>query len=280
MSQMMRIHARKLLRSRTFIFTFLFSLLLLLIPTLLRIYALYGAKDITLSPAWYYFGYLEPMPVSPIKMVLEPYIMVAIPFIGSISYSSFYYDDLHDNALTSFLTRVSKKSYLLSGLVVIFFSAFFIVFISIVVSHLCFCIALPIDSLKFTNINISKGDFKVENINFLRILYIKHPYIYFMIYSIISSFFSALIAVLSFGLSLFIRKSRLLILLLPGLLTIIFSFVLSYIGISKLTPYRLILPWTGPDNISGISILIMFLGLLVLDALVVWIGFARNKDVL
>lgn len=280
MVRMLGIHLHKLFHSVTFVVAFSFSLLLLLVPALMRILALQGSLDTALAPAWFYASQLEPPPVNPYRSIMEYYVLFGAPLMGAIVYGAFFYDDSREGIVPAFFTRISKYTYWCSGALAAFLSAFLVVFVPLLLSKLLFCVAVPLDTLKFSP-GYPTEDIYYRNIHIFKQLAIQHPYVfYYLLYSVIPALFSALLAVLSFGLSLFVRKSRLLLVLLPGIGTQVVSFLVALFGSVHWSPASLLSPSHSITGVYPAQLIVLFAVLLAADALLLWVGFKRNRDIL
>lgn len=277
---MLKPQFHKLIHSRSFVVTFIFSIAVIVIPTMIKIVTLFGSPDISLAPAWYYFGDLEAMISSPLSMVKGPYLMFILPLSCSILYSAAYFDDSSENIIPLLFTRSSKYRYWGSGIFLTFASAFMLVFIPLLLSRILICLAVPLESLKFSPGYPINGDIAFHNVKFWKGLVIQHPYLYFFIYTCIPALYGALLSVASYALSLLLRKRRILIVFLPGICSIIYDFVLSYLGHISLVAYNVINPPFGIIGIEATDVFGFFLVVIFIDILLIITGFIKNRDVL
>lgn len=283
MKQMLKIHANRFLHNRTFALTFLLSFCILLIPAIGEILSLYGKDTTELPAAWSYFGdFGSTMSGLSLRLVWPYYVMLILPIIGGILYGTFYYDDTVNGVLLPLITRESKYRYWISGIIVTFCSAFLVVFFSIGFTRILYMIAVPLDSLKFSPYYDSlSGDTIYHNILFGKTLFINNPYIYYFIYTLIPAFQAGLLAISSFVLSLFTKKNRLAIALLPGISVLIIDLIISILGYAfHIYPsFQLLVPPT----VSGIelwNVVTWFLLLIIVDIVGFILGVKKNRDIL
>ena len=277
---MLKCQLKRLLGSRSFLLMFFSLCTITLLPTVFLLADLLGAPQISLSPAWYYFGDLGSLVGNPLRIVKSLYLMFLVPLSCSIPYAASFYDDMADGAYLSLYARGGKYKYWGEGILLTFGSAFFLFLVPMLLSQLLLCIAVPLDSLKLFPSYPLGEEPGVYNLSMWRGLFIRHPYLYFLAYAVIPALYGGLLSVASYGLSLLFRKRRLFIVFTPGLCAIIFDFLLSYLGHMDMTAFELMKPSFYSGRSEGGNVWLLLLCLLLLDLLLLGIGFLKNRDIL
>ena len=142
------VSTEKLLGSRSFLILFFSLCAITLVPTVFLLANLLGAPQISLSPAWYYYGDLGSLVGNPLRIVKSLVLMFLLPLSCSIPYAASFYDDMADGAYLSLYARGGKYKYWGAGILLTFGSAFFLFLVPMLLSQLLLCIAVPLDSLK------------------------------------------------------------------------------------------------------------------------------------
>lgn len=272
-----RFHLKNMVRRKELFFALLASIVLLLLTSLADLYNLWESDVLTLCPAWMYFGFASVSMSHYSKMLLQMFMMLFLPFVSSLAYSYCSFDD-HQTGVYKFLfSRMKRSVYYGSAALATFLGAFFILFLPLLLRELVFILAVPLSSPILTP-GYPVSDLIFRNVNFWKSLALNNPYLYFFIYTLIPSLVGGLLGLLSFSLSLYYKKNRFLVLTLPGILTIAFSFICSITGNTGMVLGVLVLP---PQNMSGIKLtpLIVEVAILIGINLLALIGKVRfQKD--
>lgn len=132
-------------------------------------------------------------------------IILAIPLIVCSIYSDSYLYESQRGIDNYYFIRVSRRKYFISKIIVIFIVSFLSILIPLGINEILTYIALP-------NIGVKTGYglpiYEVINVNsniFMDNLYRIHPYIYNVFIILLISLYGAMIAVIAFNLSLFIK---------------------------------------------------------------------------
>ena len=105
----------------------------------------------------------------------------------------------------------------------------FFVFIPMVLTLVFCCIAYPVDSLQIFSLTAST-DVSINKANCFRVLYLNHPYWARLLYCLFFSLVSGLMGMLPLSFSFFFKKSRFVILTLPGIIWIVSWYFLTITG--------------------------------------------------
>lgn len=137
---------------------------------------------------------------------------VILPLAACAAYSDSYLSDYNANRLPLCLARTKLPDYYFSKLIAVFFCGSFVIVFPQVLNYILCIIAFPTEStneygLDLWQSTVYANDVFVGGSYFLfKKLYILSPYLYFILYIMISGFVSGLIAVISYQLSYFIRN--------------------------------------------------------------------------
>jgi len=223
----------KLLFSRKeFLYTFSAMMILVCLAFLLKCFALYG-RDISLvypaSQLW--FGWLPA--ISSAKPITGLFYMFVLPFAASVVYSDTYYIDFKTGVVKNIITRCEKSQYLLAKGIVIFISGFIVIFIPLVFEQIFCLFASPIrGGLDLTHWPAYTSPL-TEYLQFGG-LYVNHPYLRNFLLIVLSSWFGGGISLFSYALSYVNKKNRLFIVAAPGILYIIYNFIVEFVGVRSI----------------------------------------------
>lgn len=243
------------------------SLLLLLVPTALDIIGYFGRDAMYLDPAWSYWGtsaYKGADGIVHARWVSWGTFLAAIvlPFLASLAYSYCCFDDAKSGALNFLVTRTGRGSYYSADMLTAFLGGFLVLFLPLALDQLILCIAFPLNSIQTISMT-PVTDELAQNMRFFRSLYLNHPYLYNSIYCVIPGIAAGLMGTLSFSISLLFRKSRFLVLTIPGIVWIFSVFLLSNAGV-----WKNVISLITPDDGSGVrmsEIILLFAALILLN---------------
>ena len=165
---------------------------------------------------------------------------IIMPFAACAAFSDSYVADYNDNRLSIILARSGEKKYYFSKMITVFLCGSIVIFLPQILNFLLCCIAFPINSTNeygwdLWQSHLYDTDYLVGSTTFLfKRLYISSPYLYFILYMVISSSTAGVMAIISYQLSFFIRNrvftiSFMFILLnLAGMLPYLQSFNIEY----------------------------------------------------
>lgn len=162
--------------------------------------------------------------------IIKYYIICVLPLIGSIIYSDSFISEYNSGVYKNIITRIDKKKYLISKIIVIFTVVFLTIFIALTISELLCLIAFPKEGID-NNFACPSYDIGYQNYRpqkFLDIVRLQCPYVYNFIFIGIVSLFGGLLSTLSYSISLVVKWKRIFILT--------FVFIIYNV-------YNRILPW-------------------------------------
>ncbi len=276
-------HCKRLFCSREFGITLLLSLLLSAYFGFQQLSELRGSYLETVSPNWWYccFYYVRP----PFIGTHMTAVLLAVPFIGSLVYGAFFYDDHIAKRDTLLILRGGRVRYWLSGGIAAFFGGFLICFVFEALWRLMLLAGIPADAPKDL-IDPEHAGAELSFALFPRLL-IRAPWRYALLYTLLPALYSGLLAVATLGSTLlFPKQKKVFHILFPGL-TIL---ALSLIG--GVTVRLLKLPFHFPEVTSLMTLdaprypeyrLILplfYIGLAALDAGMLFAGIRKNRDLL
>jgi hypothetical protein len=237
---------KDMLNRKEFIFAFTVSVLFIMIPMFIDMFTYYNTDIMFLKPAWFYwgvngigyesggnyYGYMYN-----VSWAIKIFNFCVLPFIVSLTYSYCYYDDNKNGILKILIPITGRKNYYLSNALTIFLSGFFIAFLPLLLEQLVLFIFCPINTpfmisrLPIADDYISGIGKTSYNLESLRLNY---PYLFNLLYCIIPSVTGGLMALLSYSVSLFTRKSRFLILTAPAIMWIVIPFLITNTGMHSI----------------------------------------------
>lgn len=162
-------------------------------------------------------------------------LLFIMPIFAAVPFSDIYYDFSKSGFSNLLLTRMNKYRFLLTTGIIVFISGAVVLMIPLILNQILCLIAFPLNNS--FSINTSYGiDSLFYPIN------INSPYLYNLIYTIIISIFSGSFSVLSYIISLFYKKSRISVVLIPFVLYIIVDFTTHALQIAQYSLYYMLTP--------------------------------------
>lgn len=234
-SKLFHLHIKNTLRSKSFLFAFVITLLYSLATFLYDCIPLYGTISSKHMAAYDYFGPVENCYGFSFQL-WQIFFMFLFFFICSLSGGDRYCVDYTSGTYKNIFSRSQKKDYFITGSITTFFAGFITIFIPLLVNLLLWMVVAPLT----TSTRLVNGE--LLNKLFLPSLYINQPYLFFLVNMVITSFIGGLYSLLSFSISLFYHKKRFIIVTLPGFLTIISSFIVSLFARQDLVLANYLLP--------------------------------------
>ena len=245
---------------------------------------LYGQDVMNLDPAWSYwgaFGYKGgggPVHSHFIQWATDIFVIMLLPFLSAFAYAGSYYDQSRGGVLKILMPRTGRKNYFLANYLTVFLGGFLIIFIPLVVTQGLLCAALPLYSSYNTVAYTAVTDEGPSPYLLFRSVYLNHPYLYNLLWSLIPALAGGCFAMMSLSVSLFYRKSRLLVLAAPGIAWILSWYLNSYLP-NRPGNFVFLL---SPDNqfhSLGPALLALFVVLLAipLAALLVKLRFKKDE---
>jgi hypothetical protein len=184
----------------------------------------FQGEDISAVPAAGYgwVGNADTMRIQSFRV----FVFFLVFIVGASVFADNFYADVRDNIFVSVITRVSPFIYLLSSIIVVFLGAFFIILIPLLLSQLLAFIVFPADGTMFLGFNWPsyKSSVGFDSPIFPELFY-NNPILQNVLFMLNISLWSGLLALLSYAVSLFVRKSRLIIIGIPTVIALVSWFI-------------------------------------------------------
>ena len=154
---------------------------------------------------------------------LKLWFILLLPILSMILCSDIYIEQYKNGVYKYILTKTSKTNYIISKIIVVFTITFSVVFVSLLISQVLFCITFPINGLDNARAlpSFDIGYLNYSETNFLDLLRLKNRFLYNIAFYGIFALISALYSIISLSISFFIKKSK---------ISIVFSFII-FLGI-------------------------------------------------
>ncbi len=276
-------HCKRLFTSREFGITLLLSLLFSAYLGYVQLSELKGGYLETISPNWWYVCFYHVGDV--IKNTYPVFVLLAVPFIGSLVYGGFFYDDRAAKRDALLVTRSGGTAYWLSGGIAAFLGGFLICFAFELLWRGMLTVGIPGNAPKHILDTVHVGDAASWNL-FPRLL-LTAPWLYALLYSVLPSLYSGLLAVATLGCTLlFPKQKKFFHVLAPGLC------VLGLSVVANMTVRLLKLPIRIPEvhalMVQGAPgfpeyrpwMLFFYIALAVIDGGMLFFGIRKNRDLL
>lgn len=167
----------------------------------------YGNDIISVAPAQANFFFNGSY-----NSVYTKIFFIILPFAACAVFSDSYVTDFANNRLAVLLARFGAKKYYFSKLTAVFLCGAFVIFLPQLLNYILCSVAFPIHSTNEYGWDLWQSytycnDGLVGCPEFLfKRLYIFSPYLYFILYMLISSLAAGLMAVIAYQFSFFIRN--------------------------------------------------------------------------
>lgn len=198
----LRMQCRLLFQRREFWICLSVMVGLALVMPILDSVQIYGAELRRLRSA-YYYGLI-------FHGEKFDYFLFSAPLCICYAFADSFFTDRQQLVLCPVFARMSPKTYLLSKMTVVSASAFFVVFLPLVLNLMVNGILFPIEgAVTYTGFMAYDENYIafLENILFPS-LFLAHPYLYCLLFMGIAGVYYALIASLVYGISLFVKRAR------------------------------------------------------------------------
>lgn len=275
---------RDMLHRKEFFAVLTASILIFCVATVLDLGAyLFGQDVMNIDPAWSYWGAYGSWGSGGhvhshfVQWATEIFTVLLLPLLAAFAYSGSYYDESRGGILKILMPRTGRTSYFLANVLTAFVGGFLIIFIPFIVSQGILCAALPLHSSYHTVAYTAVTDEGPSAYLLLRSMYLNHPYFYNLLWSLIPALAGGCFAMISFAVSLFYRKNRLLILAAPGIVWILFWNLSSYLP-NRPGNFVFLL---SPDNqfhSPGPALLMLFAVLLAIPLAALFVKLRFKKD--
>lgn len=226
MRKILKLQFHNMLRGKSFYFAMLLMCGLTTVFILQVIFSFKNQDQVLMRPAWYLW-YGNAIKIEPNTGNTWDYVtflgmigLLFIPFVAALGYGASYYDGLKTGTVKSILSRAPQKEYLVSGALVTFIGAFFVILIPYVFEQmilLILCAGAPLQNPYITPI-VDNWGYWIDVPKFLWPLQMNHPVLFNLLCCLSPAMVGGAFAVLSFSISLFLHKNRFLVLTLPGIL--------------------------------------------------------------
>lgn len=145
-----------------------------------------------------------------------PFILYSLifPIIAVLPFADSYFEERKNKTTEFCLMRLSGSTYYFSKMITVFFSGFIVNFVPLLTNMLLNFIAFPIDSsIDATNFSYVNSHLftTVMETGLFKDLFAGNMYLYNLLYLILASVSSGLIAVIVYQFSFFYNKSRILL---------------------------------------------------------------------
>jgi len=171
-------------------------------------------------------------------------LYMLFPILASIPYSASYCIDKKSGYLKNLLTRERKNNYFTAKFITVFFSGFFVVFIT-----LCFSLVITMMFFPLLPPEALTAEFPAALGNSMfKELFIDYPLLYTFIYILIDSAFFGLIAVISMTAGMITSFS--FVSLSSGTILYYFvSYIISALKLNSYNPSVFLIPFQPYENI-------------------------------
>lgn len=274
------IEFKKMLRRREFIFVFIFAVCFSLASFLCDSNELYGSDIAGHYSAWYYWFPLHlpfGMTFGTSSSFTGLLYMFALPFMASLAYSYCYIDEYKCGVGKSIICRESRVLYFISQAIVTFIGAFLVIFIPLILNQLLWLIEIP--AYTFHSVaSVPYKDFPLLNIMFFKSEFLNNPYIFNLIYALIPAVVGALVGLLSFSLSLVLKKNKFFLLTIPGIIYIMVSLISAMLGHPNYAIAYVLQPTPAVGGITFTYLLVLIILPLLINVLLIAFKVLKKRD--
>lgn len=145
-----------------------------------------------------------------INMIMVKVFSLIFPFLSCCAFSDSYLSDFYSNNLHIILLRCDKTKYYFSKLLTVFCGGFIVIVFPQLLNLLLCIVAFPLESTNIYTWDLWQAETYTyiikESFFLFRNSYIISPYLYIMIYLIISGVAGGLVALIAFQLSFFVKN--------------------------------------------------------------------------
>ena len=146
---------------------------------------------------------------------IKMWFILILPILSMMICSDIYINQYNNGVYKSILTRTSKFNYIISKVIVVLTLTFLVIFFSLLFNQILFCIAFPLDGIDNARAlpSFDIGYLNYSESRFLDIIRLKNRLLYNIIYFTIFGLVSSLYALVSLGISFFIKNAKISIIL-------------------------------------------------------------------
>lgn len=270
------IQLRLMLKRKSFLISLLLMILFVVFAFSWECFKYYG-HDIVAVPAAKYLFCLQGN-----KNSASFIFTIVFPIVATLPFSDSFFEERKNKTLELCLMRMSNNKYYYSKLFAVFFSGFIIMFLPLIINMFLNLLAFPSEStVGAGNISIMESHLFIaeENKNISTVifknLYINNTILYDVLIGFILSLACAFMAVITYQISFFYKKSQLI---LTVLMFVIYNFYDLMLGIFSLEEFQLknyIKIHSVNDGQSYFGLAVIFTFLFIASALPIL--FAKRK---
>lgn len=135
--------------------------------------------------------------------------LIILPFVVCSAFSDSYVTDSKSNYIAISITRGNSKTYFFSKLIAVYICGVFVTFLPQIINYLLCLIVFPLESTNLYTWDLWQADFFISGFNehfFFKDLYLLSPYVYFLVYILISSLMMGFVAVTAYQASFIIKN--------------------------------------------------------------------------
>ncbi|MGE6631658.1 ABC transporter permease [Bacillus sp. NPDC077027] len=253
-------------------FTFNFLVILSLLGFCMECFAIYGGKMSSVRSSAESSMIQGTYSISILMMIL-----ILFPIISGVVFSDSLYTEYNSGVYKNILTKIHKKTYVLSKAVVVFFTTFLVVLIPLVLNQLLCFMFFPSEGFD-NKYSLPPFDIGVQNFHkeylfdFIRI---QSPQLYIFVQIFVISLFASAISILTFSVYFFfLDKNRIV-----GVIVVFGLYVSSIIvfNVVGLTGYSLY-DQLSPEHIGSFTVMIIwFLFILILSLILTIISGIKKE---
>jgi hypothetical protein len=189
-------------------------------------------------------------------------IVSLMPLLACFIYADSYAHDRKSNVLTSIVTRVSKKTYVIAKGIAVFVTAFVVFFVPLFINQLLMMVTFPqkgIDN-KYASPVFDIGYTNYHPDYLFDLIRVEHPFAYNLIYMFLISLFAGLIALIGLVISFKFNRNRFIPIIIPFILYMFWTYFIEIVGLSEYSIRNHISP--GPYA-EGWQLIILIIALYV-----------------
>lgn len=203
-----------LLKRKTFIFTLTLMIILAVAAFAVNCFHYFGDYEINVMAAKYLNANSSFLRVALVPAILQ----LIFPLIPIIPFADSYFEDREKGTVNFCITRCSDKAYYFSKLFAVFISGALVIGFPLLLNFFLNLIAFPLDSVN-TSQNLSIPNCQIfsqsviDSIIFKK-LFCRNMYLYNLLFILIDTVFAGLSAVITYQISFFYKKSRIILICL------------------------------------------------------------------
>lgn len=208
----------------------------------------------------------------------QAYVVCILPLLSAFCYSDSYYIERETGLSNIVRTRISHATYLLQKMAVIFFASSMVAMLPFIINQGLCLLAYPYTSnANIFNLTPYDGymNIEIQNAHF-PILHMNAPYLNNLVHIVMVGLYGGNLAILSFCISFYIKKHRILVLTSTTIVILISYFVLAMLSMRKYIAYFYLFAEPTVGGLNVVSFLIVNL-VITLTSFVMFC-FYINRD--